>query len=457
MSLSFNIKPQGQSQGNTSEAKAAQSLFSKTNRGMGIHDSLAQDRKVTPRHQRRPWLYLAGLALCAVLLWLCAPLFAAWFSKDTLVARSELRFSTVTSAALVRDVALQGTIVAADSPTLFAPSSGQLSLLVEAGDQVHSGDLVARIDSPELRNLFAQEQATLAGLDTALQRLTLENRRQRLLNQQRVDLAALNLKTAQREFARAQQSWQQRLISAQDFAAAEDAHQRAQVETAHLESEAKLNNESLAFDLQAQQQQRQRQALRVADLQRQLAALNLVSPVTGMVGELVAQQQARVVANAPLLSVVDLSALVVDARGAESYGNQLQVGMAAQLQLPSGLHLAKIRNIAPQVEGGEVALRLRFDSAMPPGLRQNQRLSGRIIMQQIPATLRVDRGGFLQSDGGHFAYKVVGEKAQRVPIRIGATSINHIEILSGLAEGDEIIISNTQEFSPAPSLRLVAY
>ncbi|MBX2858510.1 MAG: efflux RND transporter periplasmic adaptor subunit [Cellvibrionaceae bacterium] len=433
------------------------SLFSQQSRADGIRDTFQQDKQLKPNKKRAIWLYLSAFGAALVLVWLCAPLFAAWFSQDTFVSRSTLRFASVGRGPLIRDVAVQGSIVAADSPTLFAPSNGQLTLMVEAGEPVKAGDLLARLQSPELRNRFAQEQSSLASMDTALKRLALQNRRQQLLNKQRVDLAALNLQSAQREFERAQQSWQQRLISEQSFAAAQDNYQRAQVETRHIESESRLNNESLQFDLQAQQQERQRQALQVKDLQRQLAALDIISPVTGMVGELLTQQQARVEANAPLLSVVDLSVLEVDARVAENYSGQLRVGMVAQLQLPGANYPAFIRNIAPQVEGGQIALRLRFKNAMPPGLRQNQRLSGRIIMQQIASTLRVERGGFLQADGGNFAYKVQGEKAQRVPIRIGATSINYIEILAGLTEGDTIIVSNTQAFDAAQSLHLIDY
>ena len=457
--MSANSKPQ--SFAAAAPSKTGSQLFTRQtspqSQGLGIRETLKQDTPVSGKPYRRLGVCIAVLLLTTTLIWLSLPLFAAWFANDTLVSRTTLRIAEVTRGPLVRDIAVQGSVVAAHSPTLFAPTTGQISLLVEAGEQVKQGDLLAKIDSPELRNTFAQEQATLNSMDTALERLKLENQRQQLLNKQQKDIAALNLKSARREFQRAQQSWQQRLISGQDFAAAEDTYQKSQVAASHLEAETQLKHESLVFDLQAKQQERQRQALRVEEVQRQLEALNITSPVTGMVGEWLTQQRARVVANTPLLSVVDLSAFEVDARVAENYGSQLRVGMPAELKLPSGQFAAVIRNIAPQVEGGQVALRLRFNAGMPPGLRQNQRLNGRIIMQEIPQTLRVKRGGFLQTEGGNFAYKVGEEKAERVPIRIGAISINHVEILSGLAEGDKIIISSTQEFSPAPSLMLVNY
>ncbi len=86
-------------------------------------------------------------------------------------------------------------------------------------------------------------------------------------------------------------------------------------------------------------------------------------------------------------------------------------------------------------------------------IRQNQQVSARILLENKTDVLKVARGSFLQA-GGHTAYLVNGDVAERVAIQIGATSMREIEILGGLNEGDEIVISNYEKFNQAPSVLL---
>ena len=91
---------------------------------------------------------------------------------------------------------------------------------------------------------------------------------------------------------------------------------------------------------------------------------------------------------------------------------------------------------------------------MPQGLRQNQRVSARIVLESRDNVLKVPRGAFLDSGGGRVAYVVRDDIATRAQIQPGASSISEVEIVSGLAEGDAIIISNLGEFERAGAVRL---
>jgi HlyD family secretion protein len=95
---------------------------------------------------------------------------------------------------------------------------------------------------------------------------------------------------------------------------------------------------------------------------------------------------------------------------------------------------------------------LRFAERAPIGVRQNQRVNVRIVLDQRDNVLKVERGAFV--DGGAFAYRVQGNTATRQPITLGAMSVGEVEILSGLAAGDQIIVSSVSEFGEAPEVRL---
>ena len=91
--------------------------------------------------------------------------------------------------------------------------------------------------------------------------------------------------------------------------------------------------------------------------------------------------------------------------------------------------------VSPEVVAGQVTARLRFGEEKPAGLRQSQRLSVRIFIDRRDNVLMVDRGAFVDQEGGGFAYVVHGNVAERRPVRLGAESITKVEILEGLAVG----------------------
>jgi len=345
-------------------------------------------------------------------------------------------------------------VVAAVSPTLFAAAPGTVHYLVQAGERVRKDQVVASMDSPGLRNEMERESATLAALEVALQRQNIDTRRQVLAAQQTIDLANLSIKAAQREQRRAEDSWQQRLISERDFEKARDDAATASVNHEHSIQTAELQKESLQFELRAKRLERDRQRLLVTDLQRRVGDLEMKSPVDGIVGTLAASERASIAQNAAVISVVDLSALEVEFQAPESYGDDLALGMDAEVSYAGRKYPARVSAVSPEVKQGQVTGRLRFAAAIPQGLRQNQRLSTRILLESREGVLKVARGPFLDSGAGRMAYVVRDGVATRVAIQTGGSSVSEVEILSGLAAGDQIIISNLGELESAERVRL---
>jgi HlyD family secretion protein len=184
-------------------------------------------------------------------------------------------------------------------------------------------------------------------------------------------------------------------------------------------------------------------------LKRQVDALNVRSPVDGQIGQVQIADRASVAKDAPLLTVIDLSALEVEIKVPESFARDLRPGMAAELEGDGHHWNGSVSGVSPEVVGGEVTARVRFGAEKPAGLRQSQRLAVRILIDRRDAVLMVDRGAFMDQDGGGFAYIVHDNVAERHPIRLGAASIAKVEILDGLAVGDRIVVSGTDAFNGA--------
>jgi len=427
-----------------------------SDRSEGLRGTQGQDR---PVEARRDWrkdkrVWIAAGVLVVVLLVVLAWALKGWASSDATVARDRIRVATVTRGEFVSDVAAQATVVAAVSPSLYAPAAGTVTLSAKAGDAVKKGDVLAMLDSPGLRNEFQREQATLEGMTVDLRREQIEVRRKILQSQQASDMAGVAIKAAEREFARADQAWSQRVISERDYQRAKDELDEARLTHHHAIETAGLEKEGLEFELQTRRLQLERQQLLVDDLRRRVGELEIRSPVDGMVGSLAVTQKAAVQQDAPLMTVVDLSAFEIEFRVAESYAAQLGIGMPVEISYGAKTYAGEVTSISPEVKSGEVTGRVRFKGTVPAGLRQNQRVAVRIVMDKREAVLKLERGAFYEAGGGTVAYVVHGDTAERTAIQTGAVSVREIEIAGGLKEGDAVVISDTDDFKNAARVLL---
>jgi len=417
-----------------------------------IPDTSGQDqvRASDPRATRRRLLMgaalLAGVALLSTLLW---PRLANWSEAQESISLERIRLATVSRGDLVRDVSVQGRVVAGVSPTLYASETGTVTFLASAGDTVVERAELATIDSPELANRLQQERSRLSQVQVQLEREGIQTKQKILSNRKVVDLAGVQLTAAGRESRRADLAYEKEAISEIDYEKAQDELESAKFAHDHAIADAALDDERLEFELKTRQLELEQQKLLVADLQRQVDALTIVSPVSGIVGNLLVAQKTNVARNQAVLSVVDLSQFEVEIRVPESYADDLAIGMTAEVRTGQAVHGATLVSVSPEIIDSQVTCRMRFDSSPPAGLRQNQRLTTRVLLNEQSDVLQVDRGQFLDSGGGRIAYRVEGDLARKTVIETGARSLNAIEITAGLSEGDVIIVSSTEVLNGA--------
>jgi HlyD family secretion protein len=195
--------------------------------------------------------------------------------------------------------------------------------------------------------------------------------------------------------------------------------------------------------------QHERQRLVIADLERRVAELEVRAPVDGVVGTLSVADRTVVAANTALMTVVDLSRLEVELEVPESYADDLGLGMSAEVNIGATRAMGKLSALSPEVVRNQVLARVRFDGAQPAGLRQNQRLTARILIEEKPNVLMLPRGSFVENEGGRAAYVMDGDVAVRRPIQLGGTSVSAVEIVSGLQPGDKVVIAGTDAFQDA--------
>ena len=389
-------------------------------------------------------------------LWLLVPAISRWASASVTVPFERIRVATVERGDLVRDVSVQGRVVAAVSPTLYAPAPGSITLLVEAGSSVSEGQVLAEISSPELTSELQQAESTLAQLTVQLERQRIESRQQALDKRKAADLAEVALTAAQREKRRADEANAVAVISVIDYEKAQDDLRNAELAFKHAIADADLFDERLAFELKASELERDRQELLVHELRRRVAALAITSPVDGVVGDLLVDQRAAVSRDTPVMAVVDLSRFEIEAEIPESYADDLGIGMAAEILVGAERYSGELLAVSPEIVNNQVASRIRFTGELPANLRQNQRLTTRILIEQRPDVLTLQRGQFLESGAGRVAYVLDGEGlALRRDIELGARGLGEVQIVRGLEEGDRVVISSLEPFRGEDTVLIV--
>jgi HlyD family secretion protein len=418
-------------------------------RGTEAQDAPVENTDALRR--RRLWLY-AGIGGAIMFAGLFFWLARSWANSEHMVSGERMRTASVSSGHFVRDVAGQGTVVASVNPTLFAIASGTVTYSVHAGDTVTKGQVLAVLDSPEFKNEYQRELATLDSLDAALARQKIEIRRETLTSQQQADLTQVSIEAAQREMKRAQWAWDQKAISERDYKRAQDDVATAKLNFEHARDTASLERDSLALDLRTRTLERQRQALVVENLKQQVDELNVRSPVDGMVANLAQPDKTKLAANAPLLTVVDLRALEIEFQVAETYAGAIKPGMTAEVTLEGRTQTGKVTAISPEVRQNEVTGRVKF-TQQPPGLRQNERASVRIVLDERDNVLKFEHGPFID-ETTRAVYVRHGDQAVRTPVELGAASVSEVEVLRGLSSGDAVIVSDMRDFKDTPAVTI---
>jgi HlyD family secretion protein len=414
-----------------------------------FRDTSEQDHPLATRSRRWPLLVVAGVAIAAAIALLGGGRVKQMLSADAAVSAARLNIAAVDIAPLTRDVAGEGRVVAAQSPTLFAPGAGTVTLVVRAGDPVKLGQVLARVDSPELTNRLAQERSQVDALRADLARAEVEARQQAAALQSAFENARIDQQTAQNDLARQTQAFEAGATARMQVERAQDALAKAKLALDQAAGLRGLKTDSLKLDVQAKQSALARQQLLAADLERQVTELAVRSPVDGQVGQLFIADRTNVARDAKLLSVIDLSALEVQMQVAESFARELQPGMPGEISGNGQQWRGLVSSVSPEVVNGEVAARLRFDGKQPEQLRQNQRLSVRVLLDRRDKVLGVARGSFVDEGGGSFAYVVRGGHAEKVAVKLGARSLDRVEVLSGLVVGDRVVISGAENFKGA--------
>jgi HlyD family secretion protein len=406
------------------------------------------------RFMRLSVLAYVGAALAIAAGILAFPSIRSWSRADRAVDATTVRTAAVTRGDLQRDLWVQARVVASLHPALFSPAQGVVAIEVKPGREVRSGQVLATVESSELRSALAQAESQLASLHADYERQKIVTRQTELRGARQVELLTVRADAARRALDRAERAFREGIGNRAELESAQDAARVATIEMEQAKKDAGLDGETLAFELRDRLEQVRRQESAAGELRRKADALTVRAPFDGMVATVNVQDRDAVAPNQALLTIVNLSSFELEIAVPEEYSRETRIGLPATIRVGDRDCDGRVTAVSPEVVNGQITGTVAFAGRPPVGLKQSQRVTVRLLFESKKNVLKVARGAFADSGGARIAYVVDGNLALRRAIALGDSSGTEVEIVSGLREGERVITSDVSVFERAGSVLL---
>jgi HlyD family secretion protein len=395
-------------------------------------------------------LLVAGLALVTVLLSRLQPAAPG-------VDRASVWFDTVKRGPMVRQVRGLGTLVPEDIRWIPAVTEGRVErILVHPGTAVQSEMVLLELSNPEVqqRAFEAESQLRSAEANLALLQVQLRNE----LLQQQAAAASVNSDYEQARYraeadaALAAEGLASELTTRLSKISAEGLAARRELEQKRLES----ISESSAARLSVQKEEVQR--LRASYLLRRQQADSLIvkAGTAGVLQQVPVEVGQRIGPGTNLARVADPTRLKAELRIPETQAKDIEIGQVASVDTRNGIIPARVSRIDPAAQGGSVTVDVALQGALPRGARPDLSVDGTVELERIADALIVRRPAFGQEHSviSLFRMEKDGQHAVRVKVRLGRTSVNDAEVLEGLNEGDQVILTDMSAYDAFDRVRL---
>ena len=373
------------------------------------------------------------------------------------VQRVAILIDSVARGDVIREVRGPGTLVPEQIRWITAQASARVERkAAESGEKVGAGQLLLEMSNPDLQiqTMQAEQQVRQAQIEL----LNLKtNLRSAILTQEGVVAQSRTTYISATQEAQAADSLQRRNL----ISTFEAANRKAQAEEAttrlRVERE-RLDLQRAAIDSQIATQSGQVQQLEaIAERQRnRLGSLSVRAPEGGVLQDLNLQLGQWVPEGATLAKVVQPGRLKAVLRIPESQAKDVVLGQSATVDTRNGIVKGRVIRKDPSAIQGTVTIDVSLDGPLPSGAVPDLSVDGTIQIERLDNVLHTGRPAFGAASGRVGLFKLIdgGSTAIRVSVELGRTSVNTVEILSGLAVGDRVILSDMTQYAAVDRVRI---
>jgi HlyD family secretion protein len=358
---------------------------------------------------------------------------------------------------MVRQVRGLGTLTPEDIRWIPATTQGRVEkIILRPGTQVKNGDVILELTNPQLEQQLQDAQLKLGAAEAGLANIRVQLNNDLLAQR----AASANIEAdfnkakmqAQMNEALAKDQLVSNLVLEQSRVDATSLGVRNQISKDQLESKAASMKAQM--DVQQSLVDQARAFLRLTQQQRD--ELKVRAGLDGMLQLVPVEVGQQVAPGTNLARVANPSRLKAEIKIAETQAKDIQLGQKAEVDTRNGIVEGRVARIDPSVQNGTRTVDVTLTGALPKGAVPDLSVDGTIELGRLNDVLFMGRPAFGQDQSvvGLFKIGEDGVNAERVQVKLGRSSVNTIEVLSGLKVGDQVILSDMSAYDAYDRIRL---
>lgn len=373
------------------------------------------------------------------------------------VDRATIWMDTVERGTMLREVRGPGTLVPEQIRLIPAVTAGRVERRhLQPGTEVTAETVLLELSNADVQRelLEAERQLTAAQAQYVSLQSTLENQ---VLNQESlVAQTRSQYREAQRQVEANEALASQQLIAPMELQrsrdTADELAERLEIERQRLESLRRSQEPQVS----AQRSQVSRLREIVAFQRGLVESMKVVAGVAGVLQEMPVEEGQWVTPGLLLARVVQPGRLKAELRVPETQATEVVVGLDAVIDTRNGLIQGRVVRVDPAVQNGTVTVDVALEGELPRGARPDLSVEGTIQIDRLDDVLYIGRPTFGQANStvGLFRLDEDRTQATRAQVRLGAGSVNQVQIVDGLEAGDVVILSDMSNWESADRVRL---
>ncbi len=371
--------------------------------------------------------------------------------------RSTAVIETVKRGQMLREVRGIGTLVPQETRWVPAPADGRVEkILVQAGVEVTPSTVLVELSNPQM-----EQQATDAEFQVKAAEADEENLKVRLESETMTQKAAIA--TINSQYSQAKLQLDADEVLAKQGLVADLVLKISRVSVQDLANRLKVEQERLAVSSKSTKAQLNAQGSRLQQLRvlaklkrEQVDALKVRAGTGGVLQVVSVQVGQQVQPGLNIARVADPASLKAVLKVAETQIKDVKIGQPVAVDTRNGMIQGQVSRIDPAAREGTFEVDASLTGPLPPSARPDLSVDGTIELERLVDVLNVGRPAFAQQQQsvGMFVLTADGTEAVRTTVTLGRTSVSTVEIISGLREGDQVIISDTSALDSYQRIRV---
>ncbi len=375
------------------------------------------------------------------------------------VERGTVWTDTVKRGPMLRQVRGLGTLVPSQESVRQIPAETEATVVrihMLPGSQVTADTILLEMSNPQTEQAAVDAQLQLKAAEAEYQSLRVKLESD-LMNQ-KAGAATVHAddSQAQRQAKTDKALYELGVISGLSYKSSQDKADELTTRN-DLENQRLTANQRAIESQMAEQQAKVDQMRTLAQLkQKQLDALKVRAGINGVLVDLPLQVGQHVLPGSMLAKVVEPDHLIATLKVAETQARDVQIGEPASVDTHNGMIAGVVMRVDPAVQNGTVTVDVKLTGELPKGARPDLSVDGTIDLERMDNVLYVGRPAFGQENSTISLFKLNtdGQGALRVPVKVGRASVNSIQVLEGLHEGDTVILSDMSRWDNTDRIRL---